>query len=97
MPTIWGYKLDKHLDEFEEFVRIDKNSRILDVAAGTGMAGQKVNTRFLISTHLSKIDLYTLNQFQRANTLYMTSHIIGVVYLEGERNSSLFFLFGFWN
>ena len=29
MPTIWGYKLDKHLDEFEDFVRIDKNSRVL--------------------------------------------------------------------
>ena len=50
MPT-WGYKLDKHLDEFVNFVRIDKNSRILDVTAGTGMVGQKVkiSTAVLIS------------------------------------------------
>ena len=49
MPT-WGYKLDKHLDEFEDFVRIDKNSRILDVTAGTGMVGQKVKSRHLYSS-----------------------------------------------
>ena len=37
-----GYHLDSHLDEFEQFVKIDKDSKILDVAAGTGMVGQKV-------------------------------------------------------
>ena len=40
--SVWGYHLDKHLDEFEQFVKIGKDSRILDVAAGTGMVGQKV-------------------------------------------------------
>ena len=40
-----GYKLDKHLDEFEDFVRISKDSRILDVAAGTGLIGQKVKIK----------------------------------------------------
>ena len=34
---------DKHLDEFENFVRINKDSTILDLAAGTGLVGQKVN------------------------------------------------------
>ena len=38
----WGYYLDKHLDDFEDFVGISKDSRILDVAAGTGLGGQKV-------------------------------------------------------
>ena len=37
-----GYKLDKHYDEMEDFLRINKDSRILDVAAGTGLSGQKV-------------------------------------------------------
>ena len=37
-----GYNMDKHLDEFEDFVRISKDARILDVAAGTGLSGQKV-------------------------------------------------------
>ena len=41
--SVWGYHLDKHLDEFEQFVKIGKDSRILDVAAGTGMVGQKVH------------------------------------------------------
>ena len=41
----WGYQLDKHFDEFEDFVRISKDSRILDVAAGTGLIGQKVKTK----------------------------------------------------
>ena len=39
----WGYQLDKHMDEFEDFVRVRKDSRILDVAAGTGFIGQKVS------------------------------------------------------
>ena len=39
--SVWGYHLDKHLDEFEQFVKIGKDSRILDVAAGTGMVGQR--------------------------------------------------------
>ena len=47
--SVWGYHLDKHLDEFEQFVKIDKDSRILDVAAGTGMVGQKVYILFNIS------------------------------------------------
>ena len=34
---------DKHLDEFENFVRINRDSTILDLAAGTGLIGQKVN------------------------------------------------------
>ncbi len=38
----WGYHLDKHLDEFEDFVRIQKDARILDLAAGTGLVGGKV-------------------------------------------------------
>ena len=38
----YGYHLDKHLDEFEDFVRIRKDSKILDVAAGTGIIGRKV-------------------------------------------------------
>ena len=38
----WGYHLDKHLDEFEDTSRINKEARILDVAAGTGMVGEKV-------------------------------------------------------
>ena len=38
----YGYVLDKHLDEFEDFVRISKDSNILDVAAGTGLIGQRV-------------------------------------------------------
>ena len=41
--SVWGYHLDKYLDEFEQFVKIGKDSRILDVAAGTGMVGQKVS------------------------------------------------------
>ena len=39
----WGYYLDKHLDEFEDVARLNKHSKILDVAAGTGMVGQKVS------------------------------------------------------
>ena len=39
--------MDKHLDEFEDFIRIDKDSRILDVAAGTGIIGQKVNSHLI--------------------------------------------------
>ena len=38
----WSNRLDKHIDEFLDFVRIAKDARILDVAAGTGFAGQKV-------------------------------------------------------
>ena len=34
-----GYKLDKHYDEMEDFLGINKDSRILD---GTGLSGQKV-------------------------------------------------------
>ena len=49
--SVWGYHLDKHLDEFEQFVKIGKDSRILDVAAGTGMVGQKVH----ILTNISGI------------------------------------------
>ena len=37
--------MDKHIDEFLDFVRIDKDAKILDVAAGTGFAGQKVSPR----------------------------------------------------
>ena len=39
----WGCKLDKLMDEFLDFVRVDKDSRMLDVAAGTGKIGQKVS------------------------------------------------------
>ena len=38
----WGYEYDVHLNEFEDIARINKDSRILDVAAGTGLIGQKV-------------------------------------------------------
>ena len=38
----WGYYLDKHIDDFEDFVRINKDAKILDVAAGTGLVGEKV-------------------------------------------------------
>ena len=40
--STWGYYLDKHLDEFEDIIKINKDARILDVAAGTGLVGQKV-------------------------------------------------------
>ena len=43
----WGYRLDVHLDELEDIVHSeqetrDRTIRILDVAAGTGTVGQKV-------------------------------------------------------
>ena len=53
--TSWGYKLDKHLDEFEDFVPINKDSRILDVAAGTGLIGQKAIISFVISSNFSAL------------------------------------------
>ena len=43
----FGYYLDKHLDEFEDFVRIRKDSKILDVAAGTGFIGEKVVLKYI--------------------------------------------------
>ena len=38
----FNYRFEKHLREFEDFVRIGKDSRILDVAAGTGFIGKQV-------------------------------------------------------
>ena len=52
--SVWGYHLDKHRDEFEQFVKIGKDSRILDVAAGTGMVGQKVHILSDISAIIIK-------------------------------------------
>ncbi len=43
---MWGYTIDKHLDEFEDMTRLPKDARILDLAAGTGIVGEIVRALF---------------------------------------------------
>ena len=55
----WGYHLDKHLDEFEDTLRISKDAKILDVAAGTGIIGDKVIFCLLLS---EKTAMYSITR-----------------------------------
>ena len=65
--SIWGYYLDKHLDEFEEFVRMDKDSKILDVAAGTGVVGQKVD----LHSYIICFQRYDVNILRKLHSIYV--------------------------
>ena len=48
--NIWGYKSPQvAVNEFSALLGSNKNSRILDVCAGTGMTGQFVSTADYLS------------------------------------------------
>ena len=57
---------DKHLDELEDLIKISKDARILDVAAGTGLIGQQVTLYFRLWSSL-EIDCLDIAKYEIIN------------------------------